>query len=272
VQELLGEFFTFDSEEMYYSILPTTTQYARNAIFSGLMPLQIKEMFPQFWIDEEDEDGKNNFEEQLVASLLERYRRKIPFSYHKINNSQDGEKLVEKIHSLKSNQLNICVLNFIDMLSHARTESKTLRELAHTEAAYRALALSWFKHSSAYTIFKTLAENGFKVVVTTDHGSIKVDKPIKVVGDKNTSVNLRYKVGKSLNYNKKDVFEITTPNKAMLPSPNVSSTYIFATNSDFLAYPNNFNYYANYFKDTFQHGGISLEEMLVPLVVMSDKK
>ncbi|MDR0812357.1 MAG: PglZ domain-containing protein [Paludibacter sp.] len=272
VQEVLGEFYTFDTEEMYYSILPTTTQYARNAIFSGLMPIQIKEMFPQFWIDEEDEEGKNNFEEQLVSSLLKRYRREIPFSYHKINKSQDGEKMVEKIHSLKDNQLNICVLNFIDMLSHARTESKTLRELAHTEAAYRALAVSWFKHSSAYTIFKALAENGFKVVVTTDHGSIKVDKPIKVIGDKGTSVNLRYKVGKSLNYNRKEVFEITNPQKAMLPSPNVSSTYIFAMNSDFLAYPNNFNYYVSYYKDTFQHGGISMEEMLVPLVVMSGKK
>ncbi|MDR1544227.1 MAG: PglZ domain-containing protein [Prevotellaceae bacterium] len=271
VQELLCEFFTFDSEELYYSILPTTTQYARNAIFSGLMPLQIKEMFPQFWIDEEDEEGKNNFEEQLVASLLERYRRKIPFSYHKINNSNDGEKLVEKIHSLKSNQLNICVLNFIDMLSHARTESKMLRELAHTETAYRALALSWFKHSSTYKIFRELAENSFKVVVTTDHGSIRVDKPRTVVGDKGTSVNLRYKVGKSMNYNKKEVFEITQPAKAMLPSPNISSAYIFAQNSDFLAYPNNFNYYVNYYKDTFQHGGVSMEEMCVPLVVMSGK-
>ncbi|MDR0829627.1 MAG: PglZ domain-containing protein [Prevotellaceae bacterium] len=271
VQELLGDFFNFDSEELYYAILPTTTQYARNAIFSGLMPLQIKEMFPQFWIDEEDEEGKNNFEEQLVSSLLKRYRREIPFSYHKINNSQDGEKLVEKIKTLKGNPLNVCVLNFIDMLSHARTESKTLRELAHTEAAYRALAVSWFQHSSTFAIFRELAQHGFKVVVTTDHGSIKVDKPIKVIGDKNTSANLRYKVGKSLNYNRKDVFAVTEPKKAMLPSPNVSSSYIFAQNSDFLAYPNNFNYYVSYYKDTFQHGGISMEEMLVPLVVMKGK-
>ena len=271
VQETLSDFFNFDSEELYYSILPTTTQYARNALFSGLMPLQIKEMFPQFWVDEEDEDGKNLYEEKLIGTLLERYRRKIPFSYHKINHSQEGEKLVEKIHSLKDNPLNVCVLNFIDMLSHSRTESKMMRELANTESAYRALAVSWFVHSSTLTLFKELAQNGFKVVITTDHGSIKVDKPIKVVGDKNTSANLRYKVGKSLNYNKKEVFEILQPNKACLPSPNLSSSYIFAQNSDFFAYPNNFNYYVSYFKDTFQHGGISLEEMIVPLAVMSPK-
>ena len=271
VQETLSQYFNFDNEELYYSILPTTTQYARNALFSGLMPQQIKEMFPKFWVDEEEEDGKNLYEEQLVGTLLERYRRKIPFSYHKINQSQEGEKLVEKLHSLKDNQLNICVLNFIDMLSHSRTESKMMRELAHTESAYRALALSWFQHSSALTLFKELAQNGFKVVVTTDHGSIKVDRPIKVVGDKNTSVNLRYKVGKSLNYNKKEVFEILQPSKAHLPSPNVSSSYIFAINSDFLAYPTNFNYYVSYYKDTFQHGGISLEEMIVPLAIMSPK-
>jgi DNA-binding response OmpR family regulator len=271
VQETLSDFFNFDSEELYYSILPTTTQYARNALFSGLMPLQIKNMFPQFWVDEEDEDGKNIYEEKLVETLLERYRRKIPFSYHKINQSHEGEKLVEKIRNLKANQLNICVLNFIDMLSHARTESKMLRELAHSESAYRALALSWFQHSSTFALFKELAQNGFKVVITTDHGSIKVDKPIKVIGDKNTSVNLRYKAGKMLNYNRKEVFEILQPSKAFLPSPNVSSSYIFATNSDFMAYPNNFNYYVSYYKDTFQHGGISLEEMLVPLAIMSPK-
>jgi DNA-binding response OmpR family regulator len=271
VQEVLGDLYVIDNEEFCFSILPTTTQYARNAIFSGLMPLQIKEMFPQFWVDDDEEERKNLYEEQLISSLLERYRRKISFSFHKINNSIDGEKLVSQVSTLKNNPLNVCVLNFIDMLSHARTESKMIRELAQNETAYRALAVSWFKHSSAFSLFKALAANGFKVVVTSDHGTIRVSKPIKIIGDRNTSTNLRYKVGKALNYNKKEVFEILQPAKALLPSPNISSSYIFASGNDFMAYPNNFNYYASYFKDTFQHGGISLEEMLVPLIVMNGK-
>jgi DNA-binding response OmpR family regulator len=271
LQEIIGDYFTFDTEELCYSILPTTTQYARNALFAGLMPLQIAEMLPSLWVDELEDERKNSNEEALIAALLERYRRKINFSYHKINNSAGGEKLLSQISSLKANSLNVCVLNFIDMLSHARTDSKMIRELAQSETAYRALAVSWFKHSSTISLFKEIAANGFKVVVTSDHGTIQVSKPIKVIGDRNTSTNLRYKVGKALNFNKKDVFEITQPSKALLPSPDISSSYIFATGSNFLAYPNNFNYYVNYFKDTFQHGGISLEEMLVPLVVMSGK-
>ena len=146
-----------------------------------------------------------------------------------------------------------------------------MRELANTESAYRSLTLSWFRHSSTFNLFKELAQQGYKVVVTTDHGTIRVNKPIKVLGDKNTNTNLRYKVGKMLSYNKKEVFEMLQPAKFGLPSPNVSSAYVFATQEDFFAYPNNYNYYAGYYKDTFQHGGISMEEMLVPLVTMQPK-
>lgn len=270
VQPLLSEFFNV-SEDLYTAILPTSTQYARNAIFSGLMPLKIKEMFPDLWVEEDEDEGLNNHEEELIATMLERYRRKDRFTYTKLNDSQACEKFLTKLNSIKDIRLNVIVMNFIDMLSHARTESKMIRELANSDAAYRSLTESWFRHSSAAEMFRRIAELGYKVVLTTDHGTIRVDNPIKVVGDRNTNTNLRYKVGKNLNYNPKQVYEIKDPKKYGLPSPNLSSTYIFATNEDFFSYPNNYNYYVQYYTGTFQHGGISLQEMLVPLVTLTPK-
>lgn len=268
VSEILNEYYTIAEEGMYCSILPTATQYARNAIFSGLMPLQIQQMFPDLWIDEEEEEGKNLNEKDLIQTQLQRFRKNYSFSYNKVNESSYCEKLIERLPQLDNNQLNVCVLNFIDMLSHARTESKMMRELANDEDAYRSLTLSWFKHSGMLELLKAISRRGFKVILTTDHGTIQAKNPVKVIGDKNTNVNLRYKVGKNLSYNHKEVFEVTDPKKIGLPSPNVSSTYIFAGNDDFFAYPNNYNYYVGYYKNTFQHGGISLEEMLIPLIVM----
>lgn len=270
VQPLLSEFFDV-SEDLYTTILPTSTQYARNSIFAGLMPLQIATMFPQYWVDVDEDEGLNVHEDKLIQTQLDRYRRRDKFSYTKLNDSSAGEKFLQRINELRDTPLNVLVLNFIDMLSHARTESKMIRELANNDAAYRSLTESWFRHSSAIDIFRRIAEMGFKAIVTTDHGTIRVDNPIKVVGDRNTNTNLRYKVGKNLNYNPRQVYEMHNPKKFGLPAPNISSEFIFATNEDFFSYPNNYNYYVQYYTGTFQHGGISMQEMLVPLVTMTPK-
>lgn len=267
----LADLFVFE-ENLYCSILPTATQYARNAIFSGLMPNIISKMFPDLWVDEDSEEGKNLNEAPLIRTQFERYRRRNTFTYHKINDSAAAEKLLHTLPSLQKYDLNVVVLNFIDMLSHARTESRMVRELARNEAAYRSLTLSWFRHSAVGELFRALAASDYRVVLTTDHGSIRCYNPIKVVGDRNTNTNLRYKLGKNLSYNQREVFEIKDPHRAGLPSPNLSTAYIFATGEDFFAYPNNYNYYVQYYKDTFQHGGISMEEMLIPLITMQGKR
>ena len=267
----IGDLFDID-ENLYCSILPTATQYARNAIFSGLMPDQIARMFPDLWVDEDEEEGKNLNEAPLIQTQIERYRRHDTFSYHKINTSADADKLMQQFRQLEKNDLNVVVFNFIDMLSHARTESRMVRELANSESAYRSITLSWLRHSVIADFFRQLAQSDYHVVVTTDHGSIRCTQPVKIIGDRNTNTNLRYKLGKNLSFNDRDLFVIRNPRKAQLPSPNLSTSYVFATGDSFFAYPNNYNYYVSYYRDTFQHGGISLEEMMIPIVTMTGKK
>ena len=267
----IGDQFEIE-EDLYCSILPTATQYARNAIFSGLMPNKIAQMFPDLWVDEDEDEGKNLNEEPLIQTQLERYRKHNTFSYHKVNNSADAEKLLQQFNTLGKNDLNVIVFNFIDMLSHARTESRMVRELANNESAYRSITLSWFRHSVISDLFRKLSQTGHKVIVTTDHGSIRSTRPVKIVGDRNTNTNLRYKLGKNLAYDSKELFVIKDPKLAQLPSPNLSTSYVFATGDTFFAYPNNYNYYVSYYKDTFQHGGISMEEMIIPIITMTGKK
>ncbi|MDR0988122.1 MAG: PglZ domain-containing protein [Prevotellaceae bacterium] len=259
-------------EQLYFSILPTATQYARNAIFSGLMPERIARLFPALWVDEEAEESKNLNEAPLVETLLARTGRAQAFSYHKINDAAAAERLLAQLPALEQNRLNIAVFNFIDILSHARTESKMIRELASNEAAYRSLALSWFRHSPLSELLKWLAERPLRVVITTDHGSIRVGSPVKVQSNHNEiNSNLRYKLSRNMSYNPRQVFEVTHPQEAQLPAPNVSTRYIFAQGNDFFVYPNEQNRYVAYYTDTFQHGGISMEEMMIPLAVLRGK-
>jgi CheY-like chemotaxis protein len=268
----IGEYYQVCSEEMYCSILPTATQFARNAIFSGLMPMDIGKLYPELWIDDDDEGSKNPHEEDLLRRQLVRRGVGPQFYYEKVLNKKNGKKLSENIRSLIGNPLTVLVYNFVDMLSHARTEMDVLKELAGDDAAYRSITRSWFRHSYLLDLLKELADQKIRIVLTSDHGSVRVENPVKVIGDRNTTTNLRYKQGKNLNYNPKQVFEMRNPSRIHLPMTNVSSAYIFATGTDFFAYPNNYNYYANYYKNTFQHGGVSMEEMLVPYVVLEPRR
>ncbi len=263
--------FRLDKEELYCSILPTATQYARNSLFSGLMPAQIKSMFPQYWLDEHEEGSKNQYEEELIGTFMERFRKDYSYHYSKVKDLESGKQLMDNYNQLISSDLSVVVFNFVDMLSHARTESKMIKELAYDESAYRSLSKSWFLHSVMKDLLQKLESENVKVIITTDHGTIRVKNALKVVGDRNTNTNLRYKQGKNLAFKAKDVFAGSKPEELQLPKVNVSTSYIFATNDDFLAYPNNYNHYVSYYKDTFQHGGISMEEMLIPYVVVTPK-
>jgi CheY-like chemotaxis protein len=272
IEPLISTYFTVEVEELVSSILPTATHYARNALFAGLMPSEIAKKFPKLWLNEEEEGGKNMHEKEFLDSNLTRLGKNGKWSYTKITNHEAGKKLVDNFNQLKENDLNVIVYNFVDMLSHARTEMEVIRELADNETAYRSITASWFEHSPLFEIFKKIADAKIKVMITTDHGTIKVTNPVKIVGDRNTNTNLRYKVGKNLSYNAKEVFTVRNPQDAFLPKVNVSSEFVFAKENDFFVYPNNYNHFVNYYGDTFQHGGISLEEMLIPFVVLNPKK
>lgn len=271
IQKEISEYYRTVNEDLYLSILPTTTQYARNAMFSGLMPSDIEKRFPTKWSNDEDEGGKNLHEEELLNDQLQRLRAGYKAKYIKVTNLHNAKEMVDQLPNLIHEDLVFIVYNFIDTLSHARTDFKIVRELAEDEAAYRKLTLSWFQHSPLLETIQFLASKGIKIVITTDHGSVRVDNTVKVIGERDTTTNLRYKTGKKLTYDKKDVMAIPDPKKGMLPSQHMSSQFIFAKENDFFVYPNNLNHYAKYYKDTFQHGGISMEEMMIPLITLVPK-
>ena len=267
IEKHISPFYDKTQELSYYSILPTATQYARNAIFSGLMPSEMEKRHPNLWKNDTDEGGKNLHEAEFLEAQLSRLGMgDVRFSYNKITNLKSGRKLADNLKAIVNNDLNVVVYNFVDMLSHSKTEMEVIKELASNDKAYRSLTESWFKNSPLLDIIKNAQLQGLKLILTTDHGTINVKSPSKVIGDRDTSLNLRYKTGRSLTYQGKDVYAAKDPKSIKLPAMSMSSSFIFAKGDLFLAYPNNFNHYVSYYRNTYQHGGISLEEMIIPYV------
>jgi DNA-binding response OmpR family regulator len=271
IEPVLSEYFTVNEEDTYYSILPTTTAYCRNAIFSGQLPSEMAKTHPDLWVGEDEDEGKNNFEDEFLGKQLRRNNLNIKMSYNKIKNLEEGRNLADTVNNLFKNDLNVIVYNFVDMLSHARTDMAMVRELAPDESAYRSITKSWFLHSPLIDVLKKISEKQARVIITTDHGTIRVKRPFKIIGDKNVNSNLRYKQGKNLGYEGEKVMQALKPERLSLPKLNVSSTYVFAIEDQFFAYPNNYNYYVNFYKDTFQHGGVSMEEMIIPIIFLTSK-
>lgn len=262
-----------ENEGIYYAILPTTTQYARNALFASLLPSDIKKMFPQYWIDEDKEGNKNEYEPQLLEANLTRHRIKnVNMTYHKVLNATYGMRMIDILPNFMQNDLNVIVYNFIDMLSHARTDSDLVRELASDENAYRGVTLTWYEHSPLKEVLKYLSDKDVDVFITTDHGSVKVSTPVKIKSDRDASVNLRYKIGRLLDYDMKEVFGIKNSADVKIPPLNIMSQMIFARDNGFFVYPTDYNKYVQYYMRTFQHGGISMEECLVPFIHLVPKK
>lgn len=271
-EPIVDNYYKKTSETPFFSILPTATQYARNAIFSGLMPSEMEKRHPDLWKNDTDEGGKNLYEAEFLEAQLKRLGLShLKHEFHKITNLRNGKKLLENFKTLKNNDLTVVVYNFVDMLSHSKTEMEVVKELASNDKAYRSLTLSWFKNSPLLEMIQQAQQLGFKLILTTDHGTINVKSPSRVIGDRDTSLNLRYKTGRSLTYEEKDVLAIKDPKSIFLPSITMSSSFIFAKGDAFLAYPNNYNHYVSYYRNTYQHGGVSLEEMIIPFVVMNPK-
>lgn len=271
IEPIINEYFTVTGEESYYSILPTTTAYSRNAIFSGMLPSEMARSHPEIWVGEDEDEGKNNFENEFLEKQIRKNNLNIRYSYHKIKNLEEGKSLADSVSNLFQNDLNVIVYNFVDMLSHARTDMAMIRELAPDESAYRSITRSWFIHSPLLEILKKISDKPSRIVITTDHGTIRVKRPFKIIGDRTVNSNLRYKQGKNLGFEGDKIMHAAKPERLYLPKVNVSTSYVFAIEDQFFAYPNNYNHYVNFYKDTFQHGGISMEEMIIPIIFLNSK-
>ena len=270
IYPLLETYFSI-KEETYFSILPTATQYSRNAIFSGLMPRQIKQQFPDLWLDDVDEGGKNLYEKDLLLNQLKRFSCSENISFNKVFNLEHGKKMIEKTNEFSNKSLNVIIYNFVDILSHSKTEMKMIKELASNEKSYRDLTLTWFKNSPLFELLKKLADLKGSIIITSDHGTINVNEPSKIIGEKSISSNLRYKTGRKIKFDTRDVFHIENPETALLPKSNLNSSYVFAAPNKYFVYPNNYNHYAHHYINTYQHGGVSMEEMIIPVISLKSK-
>lgn len=271
ISPLLKNYFLID-DNVYCSILPTSTQYSRNSIFSSLTPLEISKKFPQYWLNDNDEGGKNLFEEKLLINNFKGILNEKDISFHKVFNNLHGQKIIDKFNELLSKKLNVIIYNFVDILSHAKTDVKMIKELTGDEKAYRDLTITWFKNSPLFELLKILSSHDINLIVTSDHGTINVTESSKVIGEKSISSNLRYKTGRKIKFDNRDVFHVSNPESIMLPSQQLSSSYIFAAPYKYFVYPNNYNHYAHHYINTYQHGGVSLDEMIIPIATLKPKK
>ncbi|MDR2890634.1 MAG: response regulator [Alistipes sp.] len=272
VRNLVTDDYDVASEDFYCAILPTATQYARNAIFAGLTPLAIDKVLPDKWLNDNEEGGKNRYEEDFLRRQMQSQGKTWRVTFDKLVRPEQGRRLIDNIQRVYEADFSVIVYNFLDILSHARTETEIIRELTEDDDAFRSLTRSWFEHSDLLTIMRLLRARGHKVIVTSDHGTIRVDNAIKMVADRETSQNLRYKTGRRLSgYHPRDVYEVARPEDIQLPRSNLSSSFVFACGRDYLIYQNNASQYTRYYRHTFQHGGISMEEMIVPYIVLEPK-
>jgi CheY-like chemotaxis protein len=274
LEPLLRNYFKIN-RDYYFSILPTATPYSRNAIFAGLFPSEIEERIPELWQDskEEDDVSLNRFELELLEQQLKRLKIELKPGpkYAKVLDIQESAELARKINEYSSAPLSALVFNFVDILAHSRSSSKVIKEMIPNEAAFRSTTRSWFEHSHLFEAMRALSENGNTIIVTTDHGSIRGLHGAKVIGDRETSTSLRYKYGKNIKVSPKDAMIINNPRDYKLPARGVNTNYIFAKEDNYFVYPTNYHYFLNYYADSFQHGGISLEEMILPIITLEPK-